>query len=190
MASRFPRPTQVQSLLMPRSRFRTPAAACGWAVAHDFKCPEKIDTTARFHRLRQAAPVACTGGTLRTIPFGKSGIKAVICSPKRGAKRAFQGLDAAPIGGNEYRTVPGRFLTMADLRANLRPGDLVSVRAGTAATGDEGTFGLWTWTGRTLEAHDASRVRPGTPWGTAHPGYRILYVRLIGSGAILAARRH
>jgi hypothetical protein len=93
MASRFARPTRVQSLLMPRSRFRTPAAACTWAENHGFKCPAKIDTTARFHRLRQAAPVACTGGTLRTIPFGKGGIKAVICSPKRGRKRAFQGLD-------------------------------------------------------------------------------------------------
>lgn len=66
--------TSVQSLLFPRTSFG-PEKAKRWAKQHGYHAT-KIDVTNRYVRLRQKPP----GGfaKLRTVSFGKSGIKAVV----------------------------------------------------------------------------------------------------------------
>jgi hypothetical protein len=61
----------------------TPAAAKGWLSAHGYKTPE-VDTTAEYHRYRQAPPFSFQKGTFRTITLGAAarGIKAVIAVPR------------------------------------------------------------------------------------------------------------
>ena len=66
--------THVQSLLFPRSRFTT-AEAKSWARSHGYRAG-KVDTTARYVRLRQSDPSKFA--RMRTIKFGSSGIKAVV----------------------------------------------------------------------------------------------------------------
>jgi len=68
------KPMRPQSLLFPIDHF-TPAQAKAWARAHNFKAA-KVDTTEQYHRIRQFSPAKST--VLRTIPFGDSGIKAVV----------------------------------------------------------------------------------------------------------------
>lgn len=72
--------TEVQTLLFPREKF-TPLRAKAWAQHHGFRYG-KVDTAGNFHRLRQHPPGSFVKGSFRTIPFGKSGIKAVIGCPR------------------------------------------------------------------------------------------------------------
>jgi len=66
--------THVQSLLFPRDRY-TPSSAKAWADAHGYRSG-KVDVTSDYVRIRQAPPSHFR--LLRTIPFGHSGIKAVV----------------------------------------------------------------------------------------------------------------
>lgn len=82
----FPRSTDVQTVLFPVEKY-TIASARRWLDQHGFKFG-KVDAArgrARYHRFRQFPPSDYTRGTLRTIEFGDSGIKAVVGMPKRGA---------------------------------------------------------------------------------------------------------
>ena len=65
---------KVQSLLFPKSEF-TVAQSRAWARAHQFKAA-KVEGHGEYHRIRQFSPARST--VLRTIPFGDSGIKAVV----------------------------------------------------------------------------------------------------------------
>ena len=65
---------KVQSLLFPKSGF-TEAQARAWAKAHHYKAA-KVEGDGQYHRVRQFSPAKAT--VLRTIPFGGSGIKAVV----------------------------------------------------------------------------------------------------------------
>jgi hypothetical protein len=64
----------VQSLLFPKKRFSTRDAQA-WARRHGYRFG-KVDVTDRYIRLRQQAPGKTR--TKRTIPFGHTGIKAVV----------------------------------------------------------------------------------------------------------------
>jgi hypothetical protein len=78
---RFPRATEIQTLLFDRRAF-TASTAKAWAKQHRFKFG-KVDTTDNFHRLRQNDPATFAKGMFRTIDL-TTGVKAVIGVPKRG----------------------------------------------------------------------------------------------------------
>lgn len=82
---RLPRPTDVQTLLIPKSAF-TVAQAKAWAKKHGFKfgSVDEGGPRAGMHRLRQHDPSDYTAGTFRTISLG-DGVEAVIGMPKKGA---------------------------------------------------------------------------------------------------------
>lgn len=65
---------EVQSLLFPKSKFSVSGAE-EWATHHEFKDVEP-DVTENTIRLRQHAPGSYI--RMRTIPMGKSGVKAVV----------------------------------------------------------------------------------------------------------------
>jgi hypothetical protein len=65
---------KVQSLLFPKDRF-TVAQSRAWAKAHHYKA-SKVEGNGEYHRVRQFSPAKAT--VLRTIPFGDSGIRAVV----------------------------------------------------------------------------------------------------------------
>ena len=69
---------EVQSLLFDVDVFSV-ARARSWAREHGF-LHGTVDTTAHYHRFRQFDP---DGRPCRTIIFGDSGIKAVVCSTTR-----------------------------------------------------------------------------------------------------------
>jgi hypothetical protein len=64
----------VQSLLFPRGAFTT-AQAKAWAKSHGYRS-SKADVTDRYVRLRQEPPEKFR--VMRTVPFGDSGIRAVV----------------------------------------------------------------------------------------------------------------
>lgn len=67
--------SEVQSLLFDTEVFSA-ARAKAWAKEHGFKYGS-VDTTERYHRLRQFEP---DGRPCRTMTLGKSGVKAIVCS--------------------------------------------------------------------------------------------------------------
>lgn len=69
------RGAKVQSLLFDVDRY-TVAQAVGWAKSHGYHA-SKVDTTDRYHRIRQFDP---NGLPCRTIAYGQAGIQAVICA--------------------------------------------------------------------------------------------------------------
>jgi len=86
---RHPRPrgprggtSEVQSVLMPTDAF-SPAQAKAWVKRHGFKVGgyDAPDGRGAYHRFRQFDPDR--RHSYRTIPFGDSGIMAVIEVPKR-----------------------------------------------------------------------------------------------------------
>lgn len=86
---RHPRPrgprggtSEAQSVLIPADDF-TPAQAKAWVKGHGFKVSGYEAPSARsaYHRFRQFDPDR--RHSYRTIPFGKSGIMAVVEVPKR-----------------------------------------------------------------------------------------------------------
>lgn len=80
MMSRFPRPTEVQSILFAKDAFSL-ARAKQWAKAHSFRYG-LVDETANTWRLRQFAPEQATKGTFRTIRLD-DGVQAVIAMPRK-----------------------------------------------------------------------------------------------------------
>ncbi len=66
--------SQIQSLLFDRDHF-TAKQATAWARAHGYQ-HGKVDTTDRYHRLRQYDP---TGAPCRTVTLTE-GVKAVVCA--------------------------------------------------------------------------------------------------------------
>lgn len=71
--------TEAQSILFPKDKFSISEART-WLKSHG-KGSGKVDSPARFHRFRQFDPSQC-GATPKTISFGGSGIKAVVCVKK------------------------------------------------------------------------------------------------------------
>lgn len=71
--------TEAQSILFPKNKFSVGQAQT-WLKSHD-KGSGKVDSPANFHRFRQFDPSRCES-TPKTISFGASGIKAVICIKK------------------------------------------------------------------------------------------------------------
>lgn len=80
--ARFKRATEVQTFIFDRSKW-TVTAARKWLKDHNKKVP-KVDTTADYHRFRQAPPFNFQAGTFRTIDIGakSKGIKAVVAVPR------------------------------------------------------------------------------------------------------------
>jgi hypothetical protein len=62
------------------SRF-TVEQARTWLRKHGKNYGVAVDTTADFHRFRQADPGAFQAGSFRTISLGRSGVKAIIGRP-------------------------------------------------------------------------------------------------------------
>jgi hypothetical protein len=77
---RFPRATEVQSILFEKSKW-TKRDAVAWLKRHERKTP-KPDSSGEYYRFRQVSPANFNRETFRTIPFGHAGIKAVIAMPK------------------------------------------------------------------------------------------------------------
>ena len=86
---RHPRPrgprggtSEAQSILLPEDEF-TPAQAKAWVKRHGFKVSgyEAPGERGAYHRFRQFDPDR--RHSYRTIPFGDSGIMAVVEVPKR-----------------------------------------------------------------------------------------------------------
>jgi len=71
--------TEAQTILFPKNKFSVSEART-WLKGHG-KGSGKVDSPANFHRFRQFDPGQC-GGTPKTISFGGSGVKAVICVKK------------------------------------------------------------------------------------------------------------
>jgi len=71
--------TVAQSILFPKDKFSV-GQARAWLKSHG-KGSGKVDSPANFHRFRQFDPGGCQS-TPKTISFGGSGIKAVICVKK------------------------------------------------------------------------------------------------------------
>ncbi|MFQ5788329.1 MAG: hypothetical protein ACE5H1_10175, partial [Thermodesulfobacteriota bacterium] len=71
--------TEPQSILFPKSKFSVESAR-SWLKSHNRRA-SKVDSPANFHRFRQFDPSECAS-TPKTISFGESGIKAVICTRK------------------------------------------------------------------------------------------------------------
>lgn len=80
--ARFKHSTEIQSFLFDKQKW-TVTSAKKWLKEHDKKVP-KVDTTAEYHRFRQAPPFHFQKGTFRTISIGaaSNGIKAVIAVPR------------------------------------------------------------------------------------------------------------
>jgi hypothetical protein len=78
---RFKKATEVQSVIFDRSKWNVKDAKA-WLKKHKKKAPA-ADTTADYHRFRQAPPGHFQKSTFRTIPLGAKakGIKAVIAVP-------------------------------------------------------------------------------------------------------------
>ncbi len=72
--------TEVQSLILNKSKFETEQEARDWAKDHDFKT-DKLDETDDSWRFRQFDPDRCMSGTFRTIELDDD-VSAVICRPK------------------------------------------------------------------------------------------------------------
>lgn len=81
----FKRATKIQSILFDRKKW-TVTKAKQWLRDHKHKVPI-VDTTAEYHRFRQAPPFMFEKGTFRTIALGavSRGIKAVVAVPKKKA---------------------------------------------------------------------------------------------------------
>lgn len=71
---------QVQSVLVPSSWSK--AQAKQWLEAHGFEALE-ADPGVTVNRYRQAAPGQFEPGSFSTVPFGQSGVQAVVGVPKR-----------------------------------------------------------------------------------------------------------
>ncbi len=72
--------TDVQSVVLAKSRFKTVADASQWVKDHDFKTT-KVDETTNTFRFRQFDPGLCREGTFRNKRI-TDGVLAVICVPK------------------------------------------------------------------------------------------------------------
>jgi hypothetical protein len=70
----------TQSVLFPVTRF-TVEQARSWLRKHGKNDGVSVDTTADFHRFRQADPGSFQAGSFRTISLGRSGVKAIIGRP-------------------------------------------------------------------------------------------------------------
>ena len=81
-AQRCTRGEEIQSLIFPESKW-TLKEAKAWAKAHAYKSTG-VDRTSQSVRIRQHAPSGYVQGSFRTIPLGRSGVKAVIGCPIRG----------------------------------------------------------------------------------------------------------
>lgn len=77
-----PKGTKVQTVIFPHKGF-TIGDARKWLKKHDFKFL-KVDIKENTYRFRQEDPSHFTG--MKTIPFGTSGIKAVIGCPIKNKK--------------------------------------------------------------------------------------------------------
>lgn len=85
--------------------------------------------------------------------------------------------------------VHGKAVRMGDIKRHFKPGDILDITAG--KYGDNGFFGYWQWDGKALHAFDRNdpRVKHGTPWGKAFPGYQIKAAKLVGGSTALYAER-
>jgi hypothetical protein len=77
--------TEPQSIIFPKDKY-TVEEARKWLKNHG-KSHGKVDTTDNYHRFRQFDPSECST-TPKTISFGGSGIKAVICTRGKTSKMA------------------------------------------------------------------------------------------------------
>lgn len=71
--------TKVQSVLLPKSKHASRAAACAWAKAHGWKCTD-VDDDGDHYRFRQRDPSGFA--RLRTIPIAGGLAKLVVGVPK------------------------------------------------------------------------------------------------------------
>jgi hypothetical protein len=69
-------PTEMQSLIFSKDKFKTGAAATKWALDHEFKA-DKVDETQSSFRLRQRDPDDFVSTSFRTIEID-DGVSAVI----------------------------------------------------------------------------------------------------------------
>lgn len=75
--------TEIQTLILPKDKFKTREAAEAWAKEHDFKA-ESIRETTDSWRVLQRSPKDFTEGSFRTIDIDEDkGVKAVIGRPMK-----------------------------------------------------------------------------------------------------------
>jgi len=80
MAQRCSTSTVTQSVVFPK-RWGV-ARARRWLKSHGLRSP-KVDRTATELRFRQMPPGKCRRGNFASIPMGKTGVRKIICCPKR-----------------------------------------------------------------------------------------------------------
>lgn len=76
--------TEIQTVLVPHSKFPTRESARAWVVEHGFKAT-KVDEGKTVTRFRQIEPDHFEPKSFRTIPLGASGVQAVIGCPRQNA---------------------------------------------------------------------------------------------------------
>lgn len=75
--------TEVQALILPKSKFKTRESAEAWAKEHDFGADSIRETTDSW-RVRQESPAGFQEGSFRTIDVDEDkGVKAVIGRPMK-----------------------------------------------------------------------------------------------------------
>ncbi len=73
--------SDIQTLILSKSRFKTKGQASKWVRSHGFKT-SKVDEKKNTFRYRQKEPSAFIEGSFRTITL-TDGVKAVIGRPKK-----------------------------------------------------------------------------------------------------------
>ena len=76
--------TEIQTVLVPHSKFPTRESARAWIVEHGFKATQ-ADEGKTVTRFRQIDPDHFEPKSFRTIPLGASGVQAVIGCPRQHA---------------------------------------------------------------------------------------------------------
>ena len=85
--------TEIQTVLVPHSKFPTRDSVRAWIIEHGFKAT-KVDEGKSVTRFRQIDPDHFEPKSFRTIPLGASGVQAVIGCPRqnepRGSRKSAQ----------------------------------------------------------------------------------------------------
>jgi len=103
--------TEIQTVLVPHSKFPTRGSARAWIVEHGFKAT-KMDEGKTVTRFRQIEPDHFEPKSFRTIPLGSSGVQAVIGCPRQHEpeRKSASGPKSAPgrKSASERKSAPRR----------------------------------------------------------------------------------
>jgi hypothetical protein len=109
--------TTVQSLILPKSKFKSKKAAKAWAKQHGYKT-SGLEETSTSYRIRQFNPEHFQSGSFRTISLGDSGVKAVVGRPKKATT------SKAAVTAEDLVKALGRFVGIAEryIRISIKSG--------------------------------------------------------------------